>query len=851
MRDSMKTILFYSPTALVSIYLTFLADAFLSLPVAGRIAVFCLSLALSVFVLWFYRRQAGQTQRPAAFTIAAITAALLATALLQNVWLPQSREQRITLTANADGAAGEVWLAAVMLDGTSVQLSQLEDVESENWIYHAEYDDYIHYPGEDTVSNHLAFSVRAESVTLRFSNQPWCGSVTITDDAGHETLLPLSGTAEGRDYSEFTCAAPAAYRLGERLLYSAGTWLLLAFFLRWALEWLFAHVDHRRYLCLGLYLLLAAALFTTSYQISPTPGTLFFLAVFTLVCGWGSMDALSHPAMRKYHSTARLAALCGVALYGALACFFHRFFLQGNVRMYFSTIGSFYILLASAWFVPVVYSGLYAMERLSSAPRGGNAGRNRRADFWKLLALLCLCMGGAVAAFWPGGFPPDNIDQLMQIIGVYPYNDWHPVMHTLAMKAVYSVFHNIGMIPMVQAFFFCLLCAKFLMLAYDRGVSYRLLCILGCVFVLLPNQVLSAVCPEKDYAYMLALLWGTYLLLRLAMDIQVVKKPLYLASLALDLVLIFGMRHNGVLPFGMILLLLLWLTIRYYKVIRLRLIPVMLAAVSLVAVYKGPVFSALNVSPNAVSVYTTMLCAMGSCVNKDLPLSEETNEMLETVLPLEDWRDYYSRFHGHDIYYWGRSSDIAYDTSQITGTMAFSMYFEALWKYPDVVIKDRLDGANLMWDVTQPYDSFNLKILDWVNVFDLSSSFVDTEKLEKAPHGDYYNRSFIAELYRKASYTPPNHVADMLLWRTGAYLILGFTLALFLFANKMKRFFWVSVPLLANIVCLTLVLYHQSFRYVYLIQVLTLAMLFAAIVTKETPQEDTYESNCGTDPLLQ
>ncbi len=64
-----------------------------------------------------------------------------------------------------------------------------------------------------------------------------------------------------------------------------------------------------------------------------------------------------------------------------------------------------------------------------------------------------------------------------------------------------------------------------------------------------------------------------------------------------------------------------------------------------------------------MSPYTTMLCAVGSCINKELPLSDETVKIMERVLPIDDWAEYYSRYHGHDIYCWGRpDGSVPYDT---------------------------------------------------------------------------------------------------------------------------------------------------------------------------------------------
>ena len=225
-----------------------------------------------------------------------------------------------------------------------------------------------------------------------------------------------------------------------------------------------------------------------------------------------------------------------------------------------------------------------------------------------------------------------------------------------------------------------------------------------------------------------------------------------------------------------------------------------------------------------------MLCAVGSCVNKDRPLSEKTNAILESVLPLEDWGAYYSRYEGHDQYYWGRGDSApAYRPNKISGKQAFSIYFEALSKYPDVVLKDRLDGMDILWNVREPQGSFNFRAYDSVAWGQRYVPYINLEQLETTDGWSYYNRSDLAELYRRTIELPNNNVFDMLLWRTGAYLILLMVLGLFWWGNRMKAPLWASIPLLGNVAGLVLVLYHQSFRYVYAVQVIVIALVFCTI----------------------
>ena len=48
----------------------------------------------------------------------------------------------------------------------------------------------------------------------------------------------------------------------------------------------------------------------------------------------------------------------------------------------------------------------------------------------------------------------------------------------------------------------------------------------------------------------------------------------------------------------------------------------------------------------------------------------------------------------------------------------------------------------------------------------------------------------------------------------------------------MGRLWWAAVPMLGNIAASALVLYHQSFRYVYFVQVSVMALLFITVAVK-------------------
>ena len=162
----------------------------------------------------------------------------------------------------------------------------------------------------------------------------------------------------------------------------------------------------------------------------------------------------------------------------------------------------------------------------------------------------------------------------------------------------------------------------------------------------------------------------------------------------------------------------------------------------------------------------------------------------------------------------------------------WSIYLVALANYPDIVIKDRLDGMNLLWDVTQPDESFNTDYSDHAFIEpDVGLVMPGVEEGEA-----YRNPSLIARAYRWAaafhfpgeSLTGQLH--NMLLWRSGAWLILLCVIMLYWIRRRLSDLWLCAAPLLGNLLAMALALCHQSFRYVYFVQPLTLCLLLLTVL---------------------
>lgn len=655
--------------------------------------------------------------------------------------------------------------------------------------------------------------------------------------AGWNTFLP---------HVRFPLEGSHMYALWEKLLYTLGAWCVVFYFAQLALLFLARPMEKRgwterqkalAFLLMGNFVFL----FFTSDRIQPTHPTQGFLLLLTVASVW--CFNRKSGCMEKYRTKGSRAAIGIIAVYASLASFAQRFFLDGNTRMHFSLPGLFYVLSGILWFIPVTRLMLFALEWLSSRHRTLPKPGSRKKALCVLLIALLLCQVFVLWVEWPGGLPADSVDQLHQALGDYGMSDSHPFLHTLLERAILTVIPHLGAITAVQLLLFSLVLCAFLMMGYDRGMPLPLLVFLGCFFELMPNQVLSWTNVLKDFPFTFALLWGTYLLLQLALDTPRSRKWPFYACLALDIFLVSLLRHNGAAPAAAMIVLCIVLTVRRYEQVKLRaLTAAVLAAVSF-GVFKGPVMTALNVAPTVLSPYTTLFCAVGSCVNKDLPLSEEADAILEKALPLEDWRDYYARYYGHDYYYYQRpAGSVPYTPTEVTTPEILRVYGEALCKYPDVILKDRIDGCDVLWDVVQPEDGYTAKSFCFIYSFDELGQYVNIEDY-RDDSGNLlpYKQNFFTKAYLRLTGTPRNSVVDILLWRTGAYLIAFWVLLLFWRKNGMQRFRSAAVPFLGNLIISVLYVYHQSFRYVYFVQVCVLALLFATVVCRPRPPQPEEE----------
>jgi hypothetical protein len=177
-------------------------------------------------------------------------------------------------------------------------------------------------------------------------------------------------------------------------------------------------------------------------------------------------------------------------------------------------------------------------------------------------------------------------------------------------------------------------------------------------------------------------------------------------------------------------------------------------------------------------------------------LTKETQQEMEKILPIRDWKKFYYPYSS-DSYFFRSKQDFIKDLSQYSTGGVMKMYFTTFLDNPYLIIKDRLSGTDLVWDVSQPKEAFNgrfaLSISD--NVFGFKQS----------------NSSLKEQIIHLLDISIEK--ADALIWRAGLYNILLFFLIILI--KHRKRNLLILLPIVGNYISLMMAMLHQDFRYVY------------------------------------
>ena len=413
-----------------------------------------------------------------------------------------------------------------------------------------------------------------------------------------------------------------------------------------------------------------------------------------------------------------------------------------------------------------------------------------------LLALFPLLL-----IFNPGNMTADSFDQIGQIWGVYRYSDHHPIMHTMFEKLLLFISGNrVITITAFQIILYSFVCAKGVDYLDKKGMDYKGSYVLLFIMLFWPATVISIVTLWKDILFSIALLWLIILLAEMQDDIKAFwGSRVCIIEFLIALFMVSKFRHNGLL---IAFVLFVGLVVKMFQK-RLVKGVIMLAGISLFILgTQKVVVSMIDVIPNGsfVSVILFHGLAYEKYMGEDL--LTETQEYLEGVIDEPYIKELYSPYTANPYIYSEEAETYGtiFKFKECDLKQVLQIYLREFARNPYLLIKDRLYGTDLLWNVHRG-------------------------KASGAYNGMYTTELGVNEIGIKRNYIPLENCIKNILrntekfetifWRGGLHLNILLILMIVGLKNRGKQIWLILCPIIMNVISLFLSMAWQDYRYVW------------------------------------
>ena len=367
----------------------------------------------------------------------------------------------------------------------------------------------------------------------------------------------------------------------------------------------------------------------------------------------------------------------------------------------------FYLpVMISSVFLCINYMFSYAMtdnsESKTDCEKGGDSVKSSMIII-SILTFICLF------STYPGIYMQDDVISVWQEVTENHLYDWHPIGYELFCKLCFYIFQSPFTVNVVQSVGWLILNYQILRFFNEicpGGKAVRFYT-LAAVFVFTPFLYLQVM--MKDIVYSICLTAFTLQIL-IILNRKAAKKDFVLLIVSGLGAALF--RHAQMLPVMMTLIIcIIFSIIKNRKLLK----GMIAAACSILALYIGIVpvlsFQILNATPNpSYTTYTTPFAMVGAAVANGVQFDEEDTQILEQIMPLEDYAQYYSKYYLDDISRsWGRIGDKVRKFAEAVeekgvGKELIRMNAELLLTHPVIYVTALFDASSIIWEIGRPLD---------------------------------------------------------------------------------------------------------------------------------------------------
>jgi hypothetical protein len=700
---------------------------------------------------------------------------------------------------NDSSHASEVWILSIKNRGATYPLNKIPL----NNAWETKDGKILSYQQQPSTLN-LTID-QADKPVLTLLKHPWSGKVQINDGKTVSTIdLYKEGNGDEFEYPVLNLESHMTQKeLNQKFLYYIITFLFL-FILSYVLLAVIQNKVGYYYL---INLLLWIMLFLLPSDLVLGPGQIILLLILSIITGRFTSKAFEPNGFFAGRMNVKeIVFFVLLLLYGSFACVGNSLFFVGQDSTRLQKVAFFIVFMG--WFTSLAISFLqltYGIKARINYPLPESP-KMTRSDEIKLWGLIFIILTSIwliyLLAFYPAIMSSDSLDQWEQATHLKPLANWHPVFHTLLNRTLLLIWESPAVLATFQILFMAAVSATFLTFFAIRGIPKKWLLLFSLLFALFPANGVNLVTLWKDIPFTISLLWVTYFLVRLIDNKSYFNhNRLAIAGLIVALVFTALLRHNGMLVFIFLFLGLLIYCIRF------KIKPVLLCTiVSLILVSGFKIYVATNKNivplPPEVKLIGAINGMAAVIIEKEV-LAGDINQKMDSILPHQVWIDLYSPYWANR-YQFETNGAYMNHLARLNSGEIMKMYARTLYHHPFVVIRDRLQGADIVWNVSRPTTAFN-------------SNF--STELDENNHGLKQKGNMLKPVilhYLRLSVD----LGSEFFWRGGIYNIFMVLLAFYCVRTGSRLQLMYLLPWFGATLSLMPALLWQEFRYVYFIPII-------------------------------
>lgn len=680
-------------------------------------------------------------------------------------------------------------------------------------------------------------------VKFMFQSHAWTGKVSIQWEgyADSYNFYSTVGTEE-------TVNAP--WLGAEETAYSwvhIGLYVLLGF-LAWGLLFWFLVKNHQSAWIL-LFAISWGAVALVAVDTGRMNGT--FMFILALSAGTAVWLQKRPKMMKKYMQGPALIAVLVLSVYFTFALTGNGLFLmEKRMDLSGNTISYFMLLIAalcpSLFFLIAIFEGAIRRAEYLEPVESKQAVRRMGFICFGIVAVILLFFS---LGFYPANMSEDGTTHWKQAIGAMELTDGNPVIYALLIRVLSKIAYTPYSYTVFQIILFSIAIGEWGAFLYKKGIHKRYIILLSIAFGIVPNNYMTLTVMSKNPLCAILNLWVLILLVYLLDDAESCTKSwLWFGQIIFASVGLYFIRLNTFPAYYCIIAFFIWVTWRCYCKVKWKLVATVFITMALIWLVKNPLYESYDIvhvsSDSAPSLpCNQFILPLASIRENELYLPEDILGTMEEILPLEEWVWRYNPYHGDSFAY---KDPIPNYENRSTAEL-LRIYLRALSMYPDVVIKDRLDAVESIWNIfpSDAWRAYNQRyyvgIKNWLPNELLPANL---QNVEPNAQGYYFLPNAISNVALWiAEFTAKLKILDVFVWRNGIYIVSVLAFFIALCVKKRSELLWIFLPTLSILGTLIAIISWQIYNYIYFFPIATLAFVSCGCVMTHRSVNKTEEGN--------